>query len=71
MTPEQLVTLNDEVRKLIREYMEKHQMSLNKFSKQSGIHQNQLLIYLNGQDEKKGLHSGSLRKLGIFMSQNP
>jgi predicted transcriptional regulator len=71
MTPEQLITLNQDVRSLITDYLEKHQMSLYQFSKKAGIHQNQLYIYLNGQDEKKGLHSGSFKKLGIFMSENP
>jgi hypothetical protein len=71
MKPEQLVTLNQDVCQMINEYMTKNNMSLNKFSKLAGVHQNQLLIYLSGQDDKKGLHSGSLKKLGEFMSKKP
>jgi len=49
--------------------MKEHNMSLNAFSKQAGVHQNQLWLYLYSGNESKGLHSSTLEKIGRYLSQ--
>jgi hypothetical protein len=70
ITPSQLANMNDSARRLINEYMELHGITLNYFAKQCGCHQNQLWLYLNSGEEKKGLHSGTLEKIGRYMENN-
>ncbi len=49
--------------------MERYDVTLNYFSKQAGVHQNQLWLYLYSGDEAKGLHSGTLEKIGRYLAQ--
>jgi hypothetical protein len=69
MTSKELGTLNSIVREKILSHMKQHNMSLNAFSKQAGVHQNQLWLYLYSGNESKGLHSSTLEKIGRYLSQ--
>jgi len=50
--------------------MEEQNITLNAFSKQAGVHQNQLWLYLYSGKESKGLHSSTLEKIGRYLSKN-
>jgi hypothetical protein len=74
MTAKELSKLNVSVKKLVNDYMIKNNMTLNGFAKACGIHQNQLWLYLNTDktgDQKKGLHSSTLEKIGDYIARNP
>jgi hypothetical protein len=67
MTAKDLANINTEVRKMITQTMEKKSLTLNAFAKASGVHQNQLWLYLYS-DTGKGLHSSTLEKIGKYLS---
>ncbi len=69
MKAQDLQNINVETRKLILAYMEKKGISLNMFAVRSGVHQNQLWLYLYTNTEK-GLHSKTLEKIGKFLNEN-
>lgn len=69
MTKKELATLNANVREMILKHLERHNMSLNAFSKEAGVHQNQLWLYLYSGNDSKGLHSGTLEKIGKYLAQ--
>jgi hypothetical protein len=74
ITSKDLAKLNSATRTLILGYLEKKNISLNSFAKSCGVHQNQLWLYLNVDktgDHGKGLHSGTIQKIGEYMSKNP
>ena len=56
---------NELTRSMIRFYLQKHELSLNAFSKLSGIRQPNLHKLMNG----KTLSSKSIEKLGEFFSK--
>jgi hypothetical protein len=64
-----LANINASIREKILKHMDKHDMSLNAFSKEAGVHQNQLWLYLYSGNESKGLHSGTLEKIGRYLAQ--
>ena len=69
-----LAELNSATRVLITEYLIKKNLTLNSFAKSCGVHQNQLWLYLNVNktgNHTKGLHSGTLQKIGVYMVKNP
>ena len=69
MTKSELANINQIVRQKIIEHMERYSMTLNAFSKEAGVHQNQLWLYLHSGDASKGLHSGTLEKIGKYLSR--
>jgi hypothetical protein len=69
MTTKDLANINSLIREKILKHMDKHDMSLNAFSKEAGVHQNQLWLYLYSGNESKGLHSGTLEKIGRYLAQ--
>lgn len=69
MTTKDLANINGLIREKILKHMNKHDMSLNAFSKEAGVHQNQLWLYLYSGNESKGLHSGTLEKIGRYLAQ--
>jgi hypothetical protein len=69
MTTKDLANINGLIREKILKHMDKHDMSLNAFSKEAGVHQNQLWLYLYSGNESKGLHSGTLEKIGRYLAQ--
>jgi hypothetical protein len=69
MKAQDLQNINIETRKMILEFMEKKTMTLNAFAIRSGVHQNQLWLYLYTNNEK-GLHSKTLEKIGKFLTEN-
>jgi hypothetical protein len=71
MTAMQLANVNNSARKLIINYLTKKGITLNFFAKHSGCHQNQLWLYLYSSDSNKGLHSGTLEKIGVYIANNP
>jgi hypothetical protein len=68
MTAKELSNINQIVKRMIVDHMERYSMTLNAFSKQAGVHQNQLWMYLYSGDSTKGLHSGTLEKIGKYLS---
>ena len=70
MTPMQLANVNDSARKLIINYLTEKGVTLNFFAKSAGCHQNQLWLYLYSCDSNKGLHSGTLEKIGVYIANN-
>jgi len=68
MTSKDLSNINALTRKMISESMEKKKLTLNAFARGSGVHQNQLWLYMNSGDESKGLHSTTMEKIGKFIN---
>jgi len=68
MTTNDLANINSITRKLIRDYIVRNGITEAKFARDAGIHQNQLWLYLNSNNEKKGLHTTTLEKIGKFLS---
>jgi DNA-binding Xre family transcriptional regulator len=68
MTLKELSTINQITRKLITDYITLNNISENKFAKESGISQNQLWMYLHSGNEKKGIHTTTLEKIGKFLN---
>ena len=56
---------NEVTRAMVRFYLQKHEISLNAFSKEVGIRQPNLHKFLNGSN----LSSRSIEKLGEFFSK--
>ena len=68
MTLKELSNINQITRKLIIDYIAVNNISEAKFAKDSGIHQNQLWLYLHSGNEKKGIHTTTLEKIGKFLN---
>jgi len=68
MTTKDLANINSITRKLIRDYITRNGITEAQFAREAKIHQNQLWLYLNSKDEKKGLHTTTLEKIGKFLS---
>lgn len=68
MTSKDLSNINAITRKMVSESMEKKNITLNAFARGSGVHQNQLWLYMNSGDESKGLHSKTMEKIGKFIN---
>jgi hypothetical protein len=70
MTAKELAKINTSTRELILNYLNKHNITLNMFATKAGVHQNQLWVYLYSGNDKKGLHSSTLEKIGKFIETN-
>lgn len=70
MTAKDLMNINAETKRLIQEYILQKGMTLAAFSRKAGVHQAQMWIYFNG-DEQKGLHGRTIEKIGKYLSENP
>lgn len=70
MTTKDLANVNTATRKMILDYITKKDITLNSFATRAGVHQNQLWVYLYSGNDKKGLHSLTLEKIGKFMETN-
>lgn len=68
MTLKELSNINQITRNLIIDFITKNNISENKFAKDAGISQNQLWIYLHSGNEKKGIHTTTLEKIGKFLN---
>jgi predicted transcriptional regulator len=56
---------NEITRRMVKNYLQKHEISLNAFSKEVGIRQPNLHKFLNGSN----LSSKSIEKLGEFFNK--
>lgn len=65
-----LKNLNANTRKMILDYIAINGMTLNAFARESGVHQNQLWLYLHSGDPNKGLHSTTMEKIGKYINEN-
>lgn len=63
-----LISINDQVRKLLISHMEKHKVTLNQIAYRTKIHQSQLWMYVYSND-KKGIHSKSLERIGEYLNE--
>ena len=70
MNAKQLSQLNNNVKSLIDEFIIKHEMTLTEFSRNAGIHQSHLWVYMRGNVENKSLNSSTLEKIGKYMVKN-
>ena len=70
MTSKDLSNINSIVRKMITDHITKNGMSIASFSRESGVHQSQLWMYLNTPEDKKGLHSSTIEKIGKYLHKN-
>jgi DNA-binding Xre family transcriptional regulator len=68
MTLKELSNINQITRKLITDYISTNNISENKFAQNAGISQNQLWIYLHSGNEKKGIHTTTLEKIGKYLN---
>jgi hypothetical protein len=68
MTTNDLANINSITRKLIRDYITRNGITEAKFARDAKIHQNQLWLYLNSNNDKKGLHTTTLEKIGKFLN---
>lgn len=71
MTARDLANVNINTRRMISEYMDRKGLNMSSFSKLAGVHQNQIWLYLKSGDSSKGLHSGTLEKIGRYIVTNP
>lgn len=69
MKAKDLINLNNEVRQMIVQHLERTGQTLNNFAKEAGVHQNQLWMYLYSGEEKKGLHSYTIEKIGRYLAK--
>jgi len=69
MTPKHLANINTIVRKMIVDHLQKTKITENQFAKDCGIQQNQLWLYLHSGNDKKGLHSATLQKIGEYLAK--
>jgi hypothetical protein len=67
MNAKQLSQLNNNVKKLIEDFILKNNMTLTEFSRNAGIHQSHLWVYMRGNVENKSLNSSTLEKIGKFL----
>ena len=70
MNAKELSKINASTRELILNYITKKDITLNMFATKAGVHQNQLWVYLYSGNDKKGLHSTTLEKIGKFIEAN-
>jgi lambda repressor-like predicted transcriptional regulator len=70
MTAKELSSINTVIRKMITDHMTKNGMTIASFSRESGVHQSQLWMYLNTPGNKKGLHSSTIEKIGKYLHKN-
>lgn len=69
MKAKDLINLNNEVRQLIVQHLDRTGQTLNSFAREAGVHQNQLWMYLYSGEEKKGLHTSTLEKIGNYLAK--
>lgn len=70
MKAKDLANINKSVKELLNEYMSKKGLTPTQFAYKTGVQPNQIMLYLM-TDEKKGLHSYTLEKIGLYMIKNP
>lgn len=61
-----LSNINQELRNAINEHLKSTGKSLNQFSKDAGVQQNQMWMFLNRNDPERGLHSKTIQKIGKY-----
>jgi hypothetical protein len=54
---------------MISDHLTRTGQTLNNFARECGIHQNQLWMYLYSGDEKKGLHTFTIEKIGRYLAK--
>lgn len=69
MEPKELARINVNAKRLINEYIKSKGYSISGFAKKVKVNPNQLFIYLC-TEEKKGLHSATLQKIGEYIWLN-
>jgi hypothetical protein len=67
MKPKDLETINESMRTMIGDFIQKHEMTINSFARASGIHQSHLSLFMRGDDSSRGMHSHTIEKIGRFM----
>jgi len=61
-----LSNINQELRNAINDHLKSTGKSLNQFSKDAGVQQNQMWMFLNRNDPERGLHSKTIQKIGKY-----
>lgn len=65
-----LSNINQELRNAINEHLKSTGKSLNQFSKDAGVQQNQMWMFLNRKEPERGLHSKTIQKIGKYFESN-
>jgi len=65
-----LSNINQELRNAINDHLKSTGKSLNQFSKDAGVQQNQMWMFLNRNDPERGLHSKTIQKIGKYFESN-
>lgn len=65
-----LSNINQELRNAINDHLKSTGQSLNQFSKDAGVQQNQMWMFLNRIDPERGLHSKTIQKIGKYFESN-
>ncbi len=61
-----LSNINKELRNAINDHLKNTGKSLNQFSKDAGVQQNQMWMFLNRKEPERGLHSKTIQKIGKY-----
>lgn len=61
----QLLNLSDDLREIINNYMVEKNMSIHAFAVHTGVHPNQMYLFLNGQ---RGLNLTTVEKIAEIIS---
>ena len=72
MKAKDLKDINKNVRRMIKEHIDKNNMNLSQFAKESQVHQSQLWLYMNSNKAAgltKGLHTNTLEKIGRYLDK--
>ena len=64
---DQLQNIVKDSRKIINDYIEKNNMSVHGFAVLTGVHPNQMYLFLNAD---RGLNLTTLEKIGKIISKN-
>ena len=67
ITAKQLSKVNSLAREMIQLHLLTENITLAKFSRDAGLSQNQIWLYLNAENTSKGLHTTTLEKIGKYL----
>jgi predicted transcriptional regulator len=63
----QLLNLSNDLREMINNYMVEKNMSIHAFAVETGVHPNQMYLFLSGQ---RGLNLTTVEKIAEIISKN-
>jgi predicted transcriptional regulator len=67
MNAKHLSNLNEHVKQMISQHLQKNQLTLTEFARNAGIHQSHLWCFMN--TDSRSLNSKTLEKIGKYIDQ--